>query len=281
MRPNFFPELYGLKTLSVAGDYSFYYFKSWKILLDCGIYHPCYSDLRTVILSHAHMDHFGALFQVLSRNEFLHRPPLQVYGPGWIFPFFERIRTAQEFLNDSRGWTVQWNSFEHSVDLELGNNKVLRAHRVEHRQPAYCLQIFERRTYLKHEFQSSNPATIKRLRKEGVEIQEARLYPLLFYSGDSNRNLLQHQDLSSFETVVLETTFFEKGLREKAFLYGHIHFEDILEAVERFSGIQNLILTHFSARTSKQQLTQAYNTLRSQLPDSIALYFNTLQKPGK
>jgi len=274
LTPNEYPEVYGLKTLSIAGDYSFYYFQSWKILMDCGLFHPCYSDLRSIILTHAHMDHFGALFQILSRNDFLHRPPLKVYGPGWIYPVFERLRTSYEFLNDSSGWNAEWISFEDDQEIELGNRRVLRVRKVDHRQPAYCLQIFERRTCLKDELRGLPSEKIKSLRKEGHPVQREILHPLLCYSGDSNRSILSYEELDTFETLLLECTFLQDGFEERAFRYGHIHFQDILNQIKRFEHTKNLILTHFSARTTPQQFQQAFSKLRERLPASVNLIFN-------
>jgi ribonuclease Z len=270
---NHFPEIFDLKTQSVAGEYSFYYFKPWRTLLDCGVYHPCFTGVRNIILTHAHMDHFGGLFQIIARKNLLNHAPPKIFGAPWIYPDFKRILQTFEKLNQSPGWGYEWQNLEPGKEFSLGGGRILKVSLGFHRQENLCVQIFDRRRRLQTKLKGSPSTEIRSRLSQGQEITEVYDHPLIFYTGDSDRRVLQTPRISAFENLILESTFFGPEHREKAYQTGHTHFEEILEAAPNFQ-CKTLLLTHFSARYSKTQIQNFAKTLKPELKENCKLFLN-------
>jgi len=78
--------------------------------------------------------------------------------------------------------------------------------------------------------------------------------PLLFYTGDTDRGILEtNEALYRAEVLMIECSFLVDGHQERAARYRHIHFDDIAGFAERFEN-QLVILTHFSRRYGRAEI---------------------------
>jgi ribonuclease Z len=140
--------------------------------------------------------------------------------------------------------------------VRISRNHIVRAHRATHRVPALAWEILEARHHLKREYENIDGAELARLRQDGVEVAETVLHPLLFYTGDTDRGILEtNEAMYSAEVLMIECSFVAAGHEERAEKYRHIHFNDIIEFAERFDN-QCIVLTHFSRRYSREEIVR-------------------------
>src|SRR5439155_12409089 len=86
------------------------------------------------------------------------------------------------------------------------------------------------------------------------EVTEEVRLPILFYTGDTDRGLLERNDaLYRADVLLIECTYVIDGHQESAAEYRHIHFDDIADFAERFEN-QMIVLTHFSRRYSRSEI---------------------------
>jgi ribonuclease Z len=142
----------------------------------------------------------------------------------------------------------------------------MRAHAAPHRVAARAYEFIDVRHHLRAEFAGMSGAEIARLRREGVTVDEEYRCPILFYTGDTDRGILESSTaIYDAEVLLIECSFLAVGHRERAAKYRHIHIDDIAEFAERFNN-RLIVLTHFSRRYSRDEIRE---TVRRRLPLSI------------
>ena len=133
--------------------------------------------------------------------------------------------------------------------VRIGRTHEVRAHAATHRVAANAYEIVEVRHRLKEEGLSQEEIYRRR-----AEVIEEYRYPLLFYTGDTDRGILENCDaLYRAEVLMIECSFVFDGHQERAATYRHIHFDDIADFAERFEN-QLIVLTHFSRRYGRAEI---------------------------
>ena len=80
---------------------------------------------------------------------------------------------------------------------------------------------------------------------------------LLFYTGDTDRGLLESCDAAfRAEVLLIECSFILDGHQDRAAQYRHIHIDDIADFADRFEN-ELIVLTHFSRRYSNERSATA------------------------
>ena len=130
----------------------------------------------------------------------------------------------------------------------------MRAHRATHRVAARAYEFLEIRHHLKKELEGASSAELARLRHDGVRVADDFEQSLLFYTGDTDRGILEtNEALFRSEVLMIECSFIADGHRERAAKYRHIHFDDIADFAERFEN-ELVVLTHFSRRYGRAEI---------------------------
>jgi ribonuclease Z len=128
----------------------------------------------------------------------------------------------------------------------------VRGHRATHRVAARGYEFLEVRHHLRPEFAGRDD--IGELRRRGERVAEEYRQPLLFYTGDTDRGILESNDaLYRAEVLIIECSFIADGHQERAAKYRHIHFDDLAEFADRFEN-RMIVLTHFSRRYSRAEI---------------------------
>jgi ribonuclease BN (tRNA processing enzyme) len=128
----------------------------------------------------------------------------------------------------------------------------VRAHQATHRVAARAYEFLEIRHRLREEY--AGREDISDLRRRGLEVTEQYRWPLLFYTGDTDRGILESNEaLFRAEVLIIECSFVAAGHQQRAVEYRHIHFDDIAEFAGRFEN-RMIVLTHFSRRYSRAQI---------------------------
>jgi ribonuclease Z len=115
-----------------------------------------------------------------------------------------------------------------------------------------------------------------------VQVADESDHSLLFYTGDTDRGILEaNARIFESDVLMIECSFVADGHQDRAAKYRHIHFDDIAGFADRFAN-RMIVLTHFSRRYSRDEIR---DTLRRRCPavlrDRIRLAlphpFTTLQ----
>ena len=244
----YFPP-YRIQGISVAGEQTVVQIPELDLNFDMGQATRASLTAKTVALSHAHMDHLGALPYWLSQRYF------QKLGVGRIIC---HPKIAEDLTKMLRSWTPlegQNTPFEiieltEGHELPLKGNFVLKSVEMNHTSPCQGYVVVEKRSKLKAEFKDLPQERIKDLKTTGVEITEMIELPIIAYTGDTNRcEALQGDLFQKARILITECTFFLEEHKERAKIGKHLHVNDLVDLLDVWSA-EHVVITHVSRRTS-------------------------------
>jgi ribonuclease Z len=246
-------EHFTIEGRSRAGHETWFRVRELGIALDIGRCPDAIIGLQHVFISHAHLDHaLGVPFYAGQR----HLQQLAggtVYVPAEAAGDFRDLMKLHEKLEGTE-YDVSITGVAVDETLRIGRTHLVRGHRATHRVAARAYEFLELRHHLKKEFSGRDGAELARLRHDGVPVAEDVEHPILFYTGDTDRGILEKSDaLFRAEVLVIECSFVADGHQERAARYQHIHFDDIADVADRFEN-RVILLTHFSRRYSREQI---------------------------
>ena len=191
------------------------------IAMDIGRCPDMIVGMQHVFLTHAHLDHaLGVPFYAHQRRLF-RLPPGRLYVPAETADGFARLMKLHEELEETE-YPMEIIGMAPGEERPIHRSLHVRAHRSTHRVPTNAWEIIERR--------------------------EGRDRSLLFYTGDTDRRILeQNEALFRSSVLMIECSFVGDDTRERAQKYAHMHLEDLFEFAERFEN-EMIVLTHFSLR---------------------------------
>jgi len=207
-----------------------------------------------IFVTHAHLDHaVGIPFYAGQRQ--LHRMTGgRVYVPADAAEGMREIMTIYERITGATFDEVEVIGLAPGDVVRLGRTHEIRVHQATHRVAANAYEVIELRHRLRDEFDGRSEHEIVELRASGVNITEEWRRSMLFYTGDTDRGILeQNEALFKSEVLMIECSFITTGHEERAAKYRHIHFDDIAAFSDRFEN-ETIILTHFSRRYSRSQI---------------------------
>jgi ribonuclease Z len=258
-------EHFTLDGRSRAGHETYFRVKELGIALDIGRCPDLVVSMQHVFITHAHLDHAAGIpFYAGQRH-------LQALGGGTIYVPAEVADDVRELLAvqaklTGAGLAVKIVGMAAGDEIALGRLHVVRAYAATHRVAARGYEFIERRHHLREELAGLSGEEIGRLRREGVPVDEEYRRSLLFYTGDTDRGILEQCDaLFKAEVLLIECSFIEDGHQGRAAEYRHIHIDDVADFADRFEN-NLIVLTHFSRRYSHEQIRDG---VRKRLPASL------------
>jgi ribonuclease Z len=207
-----------------------------------------------IFVTHAHLDHaVGIPFYAGQRQ--LHRMTGgRVYVPADAAEGMREIMTIYERITGASFDEVEVIGLAVGDVVRLGRTHEVRVHKATHRVAANAYEVIELRHRLREEFAGRDEVEIMELRRSGVSVTEEWRRSMLFYTGDTDRGILEINDtLYKSEVLMIECSFITAGHQERAAKYRHIHFDDIAAFADRFEN-ETIVLTHFSRRYSRSQI---------------------------
>jgi len=248
-----------IEGVSRAGHETWFRIRELGVALDVGRCPDELVHMQHVFISHVHLDHaVGIPFYAGQRQ-------LQALEGGVVY-------VPAESADDMRLMLATWERMTRAAfnidvrgvaagdEIRFGRTHVVRAHAATHRVAARAYEFIEARHHLKAEFVGQNVA---QLRRDGVAIEEEYRTSMLFYTGDTDRGILEANDaIFKSEVLMIECSFIADGHQDRAAKYRHIHIDDIAEFAERFEN-EMIVLTHFSRRYSRDQIRDG---VRRRLP---------------
>jgi ribonuclease Z len=274
------PDLFTLRTehltiegRSRAGHESFFRVKELGVALDIGRCPDLVVPLPHVFVTHAHLDHSVGIPFYAGQRRLQRIARGSVYVPEESAADFRALMEIHSRMENT-DYEIDIVGMLEGDSVRIGRNVSVRAHQATHRIAARAYEFIETRHHLRNEFAGRDGASLARLRAEGVPINEEVEVPILFYTGDTDRGILERNiALYQSEVLMIECSFIAEEHHESAAKYRHIHFDDIIEFADRFEN-RCIVLTHFSRRYSRDAIVE---TLRRRCPavlrDRIRLAF--------
>lgn len=231
---------------------------------------------ETVLFTHAHIDHMGAIVQHAATRDLMGMtPPTYVVPPSTIdglLALFEAWRKLDRSRLNCR-----------IVPLEIGEtfplrrDLVARPFRSLHRVPCQGYTLWRTHRRLRPELAGRSSDEIRALRKGGEEVSIVEEYPEVSFTGDTLVDVLDRQpELLRTRLLIIEVTFMDDRVsvaqtRDK----GHVHLDEILERADLFEN-EAILMTHLSARYSGDE---AQAILDRRLPAHLRERVTLLRPP--
>lgn len=244
-------EHFTIEGRSRAGHETYFRIRELDLALDIGRCPDSIIGIPNVFITHAHLDHaLGIPFYGGQRH-------LQRIGGGRVFVPSEAAEDFRELMRlheklEGTGYDITIEGMAPGDVVRIGRTHEVRAHRATHRVAARAFEVLERRHRLRSAL--AGRGDIAELRRRGEEVAEEYEQSMLFYTGDTDRGILEQCDaLFRSEVLIIECSFIADGHQNRAARYQHIHFDDIAEFSDRFANTM-IVLTHFSRRYSRAEI---------------------------
>lgn len=269
---------------SRAGHETYFRVKELGLALDVGRCPDLMLGVQHIFISHAHLDHAVGVPFYAGQRHLQGLDGGRVYVPSEAADDFAALIRVHERLEGAT-YDINFVAMEVGAEVPLGRTHVVRAHRSTHRVPARAYEVIELRHHLRPEFAGRDRTEIAALRRAGVTIEEHYRVPMLFYTGDTDRGILeQNAELWKARVLMIECSFIEDGHQERAAKYRHIHFDDIVEHAARFEN-ELIVLTHFSRRYSREDIRRGISercpaSLRDRIRLALPEQWQRLQGAG-
>jgi ribonuclease Z len=247
------PHLH-IEGVSRAGHETWFRVRELNAAFDIGRCPDQLIGTSDIFVTHAHLDHaVGIPFYAGQRQ--LHRMTGgRVYVPADAAEGMREIMTIYERITGATFDEVEVIGLAVGDIVKLGRTHEVRVHRATHRVAANAYEVIELRHRLRDEFIGREEHEIMELRRNGASVTEEWRRSMLFYTGDTDRGILETNDaLYTSEVLMIECSFITTGHEERAAKYRHIHFDDIAAFAERFEN-ETIVLTHFSRRYSRSEI---------------------------
>ncbi len=238
---------YTIRGISVGGVYTSLAVPELGLLLDAGASPRSAGGIDTILLSHGHADHVGALPALLGIRA-LHgktKPP-RVVMPAEII---DDLQAGLAALSRLQRWplAIEAIGMVPGDELELRGDLRVRAVRTFHPVPSLGYIVVRRVARLKPELVGLTGPEIAARRRAGevVSTYEERLE--LAYATDTLVSALDHApELYKARVLIVECTFLDQRKSLEAARAGcHIHLDELIERAELFEN-EHVVLMHFS-----------------------------------
>lgn len=250
---------------SRAGHETWFRIRDLGIALDIGRGPDAVIGMPHVFVTHAHLDHAAGIPFYAGQRRLQGLDGGTIYVPDEAADDVRALLAIQEKLTGAE-FDVEVRGLAAGEELKFSRMHVVCAHAAPHRIAARGYEFIERRHHLREEFAGLDRDEILRLRREGVQIDEEYRRSILFYTGDTDRTILEtNETLFASEVLMIECSFLADGHQERAAKYRHIHIDDIADFAHRFRN-ERIILTHFSRRYDNDAIR---DLVRRRLPHSL------------
>ena len=250
---------------SRAGHETYFRIRDLGVALDIGRCPDLVVPMEHVFITHAHLDHAAGIPFYAAQRKLQQLGAGTVYVPAETKDGFEELLAVQRKLTGSE-LSLDIVGLAPGQEVRFGRNHLVRAHAATHRVAARAYELVDVRHHLREELIGMSREEIGRLRREGVKVDEPYARSLLFYTGDTDRGLLENcEAMFKSEVLMIECSFVMDGHQDRAAQYRHIHIDDIADFAGRFEN-EYVVLTHFSRRYSRDEIRAG---VRRRLPVSL------------
>ncbi len=233
---------------------------------------------RTVLFTHAHIDHMGAVIQHCATRSLLSlSPPRYVIPPENADAFADLLAVWRRL--DRSELNCEVLPIGPGGQLTLRRDVVVRPIRAIHRVPTQGYVLWRQKKKLKAMWRGRSGAEIQAARQAGEAVTDCVETPEVAFTGDSRAEIFEREPtLMKAKVLIVEVTFLDDRVSgEKTRQLGHIHLDDILARAERFDN-EAILMTHLSAR---YRADEAERILDARLPPALRERVTLLRPPAR
>lgn len=238
---------YTVRGVSVGGVYTSIQVPELGVLFDAGISPRSFGAIDTILLSHGHADHIGALPALLGIRA-LHgktKPP-RVVMPAEIVG---DLTTALAALTRLQRWPLEIEAIGMNPgdELALRPDLLVRAVRTYHPVPSLAYLLVRRVAKLRPDLHGLPGQDIAARRRAGEDINVFEERVEVAYATDTLISVLDHSpELLRARVLIMECTFLdERKSLEGARAGCHIHLDEVIERAATFEN-EHIVLMHCS-----------------------------------
>ncbi len=244
-------EHFTIEGRSRAGHETYFRIRELGVVLDIGRCPDMAVGVPVIFITHAHLDHALGIPFYAGQRRLLRIGGGRVFVPSEAAEDFRALMALHEKLERTE-YDIDIVGIGEEEVVPISKGHEVRAHRATHRVAARAYEFLEVRHRLRAEYAGRDD--IAELRRRGVEVVEHYRHPILFYTGDTDRGILERNEvLFRAEVLMIECSFIADQHQERAAEYRHIHFDDIAEFADRFDN-RLIVLTHFSRQYSHGEI---------------------------
>jgi ribonuclease Z len=233
---------------SRAGEGTLVLLPQLHLGLDPGRPHRALPPMRTVVLSHGHLDHIGAVGYWASQRYLNSMPPATLIVSDEISRDVGALLAAFARLEGGRPYEVELISVVAGSSHWLRRDLELRFFATDHWVPTLGTRIVWHKKQLRPELATLPGTEIARRRRAGEEVSQDIAISIVSYCADSGPGIFEAEtEVLASEVVLMECSFFKPGDRDRAARYGHTHLDDLLPHLGDLQ-CRHLVLLHASRR---------------------------------
>lgn len=238
---------YTIRGISLGGLYTGMMVPELDLALDAGMPARSFAGARTLLLTHGHVDHAGALSSLLGIRALQGvRQPLRVIMPAEIAG---HVQSALDAMSALQHWplAIEAVGLRAGEECALGNGLTVRAVQAFHVVPCLGYQVLRRVRRLRQAFRHLPGEEIRRLTVAGEALFESHEHLEFAYATDTLVSVLDHMpSLYDSRVLLMECTFLDGRKSLEAVHAGcHIHLDELVARAHHFRN-EHVVLMHVS-----------------------------------
>ena len=227
-----------------------------NICFDAGIHFK--NDPQLILITHSHSDHIRELPYMLPYENNLTTVIVPNQLKYCIQNFVSAMHAATLNIPKFKFWKYNLVGLycKQSIDIKIkSSNLRIKTWEMTHGFPCLGYGVYQLRKKLKNEYKDLPGKEIGELRKKGIDVTELKEFPIIFFSGDTNKKALPTLPYGEFKYFIIECTFIAEEHLECLKTKEHLHYNNLEPYFKEYQDT-TFILIHFSQKYTRKHLDE-------------------------